>query len=162
MDFVVRDDVVAALADWEKRPNSFLRNIVYITQGSLFLKDVEKEKSLQDRIAAKESLGEWDKNIYWDTRGTEAVQIFQKDLAKRQTLGLDRHSIIADPEFVNIAEFDFSLKPGSSALKLGFEPIDMTQAGLCSPRPKISSSNNSSTDGMVFDRSEIALPPSTE
>jgi hypothetical protein len=47
-----------------------------------------------------------------------------------QAKGLDVHSVIEDPQFVNVANHDFRLKPTSPALKLGFKPFDYTQAGL--------------------------------
>ena len=46
--------------------------------------------------------------------------------------GKDHHSIYADPMFVDPGRFDFRLKPGSPALKLGFRQIDLSQVG---PRP---------------------------
>jgi hypothetical protein len=38
--------------------------------------------------------------------------------------------VIADPMFVNADAGDFSLKPDSPALKLGFKPIDTSKVGL--------------------------------
>ncbi len=46
-----------------------------------------------------------------------------------QGLGLDRHSVVADPQFVNRAADDYRLKPASPALKLGFEPIPVEKIG---------------------------------
>jgi len=46
-----------------------------------------------------------------------------------QALGLDTHSVIADPQFVDRAADNYRLKPGSPALKLGFKPIPVDQIG---------------------------------
>ncbi|MBM3499530.1 MAG: hypothetical protein FJX74_12760 [Armatimonadetes bacterium] len=46
-----------------------------------------------------------------------------------QALGLDRHSVIADPLFVDRAAGDYRLQPDSPALALGFEPIPIDQIG---------------------------------
>ncbi|MCL5103199.1 MAG: right-handed parallel beta-helix repeat-containing protein [Armatimonadetes bacterium] len=48
-------------------------------------------------------------------------------------MGYDRHSIVADPGFKNLAQFDFTLQETSAALILGFRPIDMSDVG---PRPR--------------------------
>jgi hypothetical protein len=46
--------------------------------------------------------------------------------------GNDVHSILADPEFVAVHLRNFALRPGSPALKQGFEPVDLSTVG---PRP---------------------------
>jgi hypothetical protein len=46
--------------------------------------------------------------------------------------GLDAHSVLADPMFVNPAGGDFSVKAGSPALTLGFTNFPMTGFGVTS------------------------------
>ena len=46
-----------------------------------------------------------------------------------QVLGMDRHSLIADPLFINAAQDDYRLKPESPAFKLGFKPIPVEKIG---------------------------------
>ncbi len=46
-----------------------------------------------------------------------------------QALGLDQHSVVADPLFVNRAAGDYRLKKGSPAFALGFQPIPVEQIG---------------------------------
>jgi hypothetical protein len=46
-----------------------------------------------------------------------------------QEMGLDRHSLVADPQFVDAAHGDYRLRPESPALKLGFEPIPVERIG---------------------------------
>ena len=45
-------------------------------------------------------------------------------------LGLDKHTIIADPCFVDPAKNDYTLKPDSPAFRLGFVPLDFSTVGL--------------------------------
>ncbi len=68
--------------------------------GSLWVDDVEQRKA--------DTMSEWEA---W------------------QAKGLDKHSVIADPLFVNRAADDYRLKPNSPAFKLGFQPIPVEKIG---------------------------------
>ena len=46
---------------------------------------------------------------------------------------MGRHSIVADPKFVDPARFNFALRPDSPALKLGIKSIDVSKVGLVGP-----------------------------
>jgi hypothetical protein len=50
-----------------------------------------------------------------------------------RSLGADRHSVVADPGFVDLAGGDFKLKPGSPALELGFEVFPLNRFGTRKP-----------------------------
>ena len=49
--------------------------------------------------------------------------------ASWQSLGLDKHSLIADPLFVDAEKEDYHLQPNSPAFKLGFQPIPVEKIG---------------------------------
>jgi hypothetical protein len=70
-----------------------------------------------------------DNNIYWDTSGMP-VEFKGLTLEEWQAEGFDKHSVIADPLFEDIMNFDFRLKPASPALAKGFRQIDMDAIGL--------------------------------
>lgn len=131
---VIRNNIFALSANqalWpysEKRPTTFRRNIVYLTQGELFIP--YGERSLNERLAAKESPGDWDENLYWHTGGPDRLRFYRRSFAEWQALGLDRHSVVADPKFVDPAAHDFRLQPDSPALRLGFQPLDISRVGL--------------------------------
>ena len=50
-------------------------------------------------------------------------------LAQWKKLGYDHHTVIADPLFVDAERDDYTLRPDSPALKLGFQPIDTKVIG---------------------------------
>ena len=52
-----------------------------------------------------------------------------KEWEEWRKLGLDTHSVIADPKFVDVAGGDFRLRPDSPALGLGFVPIPTEKIG---------------------------------
>ena len=69
-----------------------------------------------------------DFNLYWDPRGQE-IKFDRDSLEDWRRRGHDVHSVIADPLFADPANGDFTLKPESPALKLGFKPIDISKVG---------------------------------
>ncbi len=132
-EHVIRNNVFALGAQymlwpyWGKRPNTFTHNLIYLTQGDLI--PAFSENSLKERIQAGEPLGQWDGNLYWNPNNPD-LHFFQHGFPEWQALGLDQHSIIADPQFVNAEAHDFRLKPTSPTLPLGFKPIDTSNVGL--------------------------------
>ncbi len=58
-----------------------------------------------------------------DQQGADTWQQWQK-------LGFDKHSVFADPMFVDPGKGDFRVKPNSPALKLGFVNFEMDKFGL--------------------------------
>jgi len=65
-------------------------------------------------------------------QGLQGVSTFEE----WQESGFDKHSIIANPLFVDSDSDDYSLKPDSPAFKLGFKPIDISKVGLRGRGPK--------------------------
>jgi len=90
-------------------------------------------------------LEEVDYNLFFSDTGrfTATVVTHDKEYpAKHYTLeqwqaeGYDIHSLFADPLFVNAAAGDYTLRPDSPALKLGFRSLDLTGVGLLPDFPK--------------------------
>ena len=69
-------------------------------EGSLFASDIELNET--------ETLDEWQS---W------------------QAAGGDRHSVVADPKFLDAAKDDYRLAPESPAWALGFQPIPVEKIG---------------------------------
>jgi len=70
-----------------------------------------------------------DRNLYWST-STNAPSFAGRAFPEWQAEGHDRNGLVADPGFVDAGARDFTLRPGSPALALGFAPIDLSTAGL--------------------------------
>ncbi len=100
-----------------------LRNIIYYTkpESALFLLSGERSAPVES-----------DYNVFYcpggkfSIKGLPEVDSFE-DWQKK---GFDKHSVIADPLFVDPKNDDYSLKPESPAFKLGFKPIDISTVGI--------------------------------
>ncbi len=95
---------------------TFEHNIVYWTEGPLLHGSWRNGKFI------------FDYNLYWQAAG-KPFDFAGKSFADWQKAGYDQHSLIADPLFVAPEKGDFTLKPASPAIKLGFKPIDLSQVG---------------------------------
>jgi hypothetical protein len=96
---------------------SFLRNI-FVCDG---------EPVLSNSVTnPKDHVSESDYNLFWDVSGK------QPPLGKPAWeawlgLGLDTHSVFADPLFVDPAHDNYDLMPASPAFKLGFVKLDLSR-----------------------------------
>ncbi|MDW8352174.1 MAG: right-handed parallel beta-helix repeat-containing protein [Anaerolineae bacterium] len=115
---------------------TFERNIV-ITRGQpIFIGGYANDFSKRSLIS--------DLNLFWDVSGGEVILSGMRQSGRtapvpkfslsewQAATGNDRHSLVADPGFRDLANFDFTLAPDSPALMLGFRPIDLSDVG---PRP---------------------------
>jgi hypothetical protein len=69
-----------------------------------------------------------EQNLYWRL-DAKPVDFAGKKLADWQAAGQDKGSLIADPQCRDPLKGDFTLAPTSPALKLGFQPIDLSTVG---------------------------------
>jgi hypothetical protein len=96
---------------------SFQTNIVYFDSGVLASGDWSGGQFTMD----------W--NLYYDARPDAQAASFRlgpMSLERWRERGHDRNSIVADPRFIAPSENDFRLRPDSPALRLGFQPIDLS------------------------------------
>jgi hypothetical protein len=130
------------MADERCDHHEYLRNIIYFEPpGGAFGSGDSKSAAVfafvnwsDDRVAAS------DYNVFYKPEGDVTIKGGPADgsLDKwRKILDgrFDRRSVVADPLFVDVQSRDFRLKAGSPALKLGFEPVDVSRIGLKSDFP---------------------------
>jgi hypothetical protein len=67
-------------------------------------------------------------NLYWRVDGGE-IRFGKQTLSEWQQRGQDQGSLVADPLFVDPAQGNFTLKPGSPAARVGFQPFDLSKVG---------------------------------
>ena len=106
--------------DQQPKGEVFARNILLWKDGPLI-----KEKDWPDFKTL------WDYNLYWREGGEPVTFLSGKKLTFQQWQNrrLGKHSIVADPLFVDPHNGDFALKPDSPAHKIGFQPIDLSTVG---------------------------------
>ena len=95
----------------------FATNIVYGGSGPLVGEGVR-------RVA-----GAWSNNLWYDVRGRSAAEFDGLGWEAWAACGKETGGVFADPLFADPARLDFTLKPGSPALALGFRPFDTSAAG---------------------------------
>ncbi len=123
-DNIVKNNIFALGRDAQiqrTRPEAhqsftFENNIVYWSNGNLLAGDWSTQNVV------------FDHNTYWHTNGKEPN--FDKwTLKEWQSKKLDENSIIANPDFTNPDQNNFTVKENSPALKTGFKPFDLSKVG---------------------------------
>lgn len=109
------------------------RNIFYAPAGGCtFIDELppgrgQTTEDRRGRQLAATKQAETDRNIYFCANDRD---LGRQMLERQQRAGIDAHSLAVDPLFVDPDNGDFRLKPDSPALKLGFIPFDVSEAGL--------------------------------
>ncbi len=124
---IIRNNILAFQKEVQVRrskPEEFLaftfeNNIVLWREGRLF-GHVDKNW-FDGRVAVN-------RNVYWKMGA--AFDLAGKTWDEWRFLGHDAESVIADPMFVAPEKGDFTLRPESPALKMGFNPFDWRTAGV--------------------------------
>ncbi|MRY74768.1 right-handed parallel beta-helix repeat-containing protein [Parabacteroides distasonis] len=100
---------------------SFVNNIIYFEEGLLYM-DMIKGAWLNAQTVI-------DSNCFWDVR-TINPNFLGYNFNEWKRLGKDKHSIVADPAFVNPKGFDFRFRNMDVVKKIGFKPFDYSRAGV--------------------------------
>ncbi len=103
----------------------FEGNIIYAAGVPIY--DISRTQIAQKTVSSSRNL------IFDCTRENPAMRVFDGktlSLEDFQSAGLEDGSVIADPLFRDPKTCDFTLSPESPALKLGFQPIDISDIGV--------------------------------
>ena len=73
-------------------------------------------------------------NLYWRTTSPDTITLGGEGIAKWQER--EHGATVADPRFVSVEKDDFTLRPDSPALALGFNPFTLADAGTTIKKPK--------------------------
>lgn len=119
-----RDAQIQRTRPEDHRSFTFERNIVYWKEGKLL---AGNWKTLN--VA-------FDRNLYWREGGGE-VRFGNDTWEQWRGKGMDKHSLLANPLFVNPEKGNFQIRKDSPATKLGFVPLDLSTVG---PRREASKS----------------------
>jgi len=123
----------------EDNSDRFVRNIIVgntsmdgIAQDGDFKFAKAQDKLIEfTRPPEKEPwIRQMDYNTYFSDVGKIIAGPGDMDFVAWRAKGYGVHSVYADPMFVNPAEWDYRVKPGSPALKLGFRNFPMDRFGL--------------------------------
>ena len=109
----------------------FVRNVVSYNSPTALLARMKK-------MPTKTILAESDHNVYFNAGGALSIDLpgvpAAESFEKWRSLGYDAHSVVADPQFVDAATGDYSLRSGSPAHALGFKRIPVERIGIAGAR----------------------------
>ncbi len=126
---IVRNNIFAYGRDWQiqvTRPEPHLR---FRFEGNIVIGATERW--VQGNIGDFNFV--FDHNLYWREGGGQ-IKFGNLTWDEWRAKGMDKNSLIADPQFVDAPRRNFRLKPNSPAFSLGFKPFDLTGVG---PRKKL-------------------------
>lgn len=111
-----RDSQIQRTRVEKHRSFTFERNIVLWDTGSLLAGDWSRINTAFDR------------NTYWHVHGGE-IRFANRTWEQWRAAGMDAHSRIADPHFVDAAADDFTLAAKWAAAMTDFKPFNVSSAG---------------------------------
>ena len=119
--------------------NRINNNVYHSGKGNMYWLYTTNSPGYEDEYPAiaEKRIAEAERNVFFMEHDTyqvgdtwsETPWVITK-FDQWQKMGYDTTSVIADPLLVDPEHDDFNLQPNSPAIKLGFQPIDMTKIGI--------------------------------
>lgn len=101
---------------------TFTNNIIYQENGEIISDVWGGDNGTKINV-------DYDYNCYWKV-GDPSPEFYGLSFAEWQKSGKDKNSIIANPHFVDLVNYDFHFRNTSNARKINFKPFDYTKAGV--------------------------------
>ena len=105
--------------------NKFRRNIIVYRNPKAKLYLHIRDKFQQQNSSDYNLIWHYGYPVYMELPGIPSDRHWQE--WKRR--GFEKHSVVADPKFVNLEKDDFRLRPDSPAFQLGFQAIPIDRIG---------------------------------
>lgn len=121
------------------RSFSFTNNIVYFNNGPL----------LSSNWASVNMLSDY--NCYWNWENGK-ILFGKKTFSEWQKEGKDKHSVLADPDFTKVQNFDFTFKRRKTIRKINFQPFDYTKAGVYGSDEWVKKARMTKSRAQLFDQ----------
>ena len=125
---VVRNNIFAFSKQEIMRITRFESQLSIIFENNIMYTNGSPIYGLSKRHFTNSTVGAGN-NLIYAVDGNPMLNREYKTLDEVQKFGMDIGSKIADPCFVDAANYDFTLKEGSPAFDLGFKPIDTSDVG---------------------------------
>jgi hypothetical protein len=111
--------------EWTTRTTGSRGTVVYYADPKAML--------LAASSTTRKAVTECDYNIYFLAANQEPQIRGVGSLSEWKKLDSDWHSLVVDPQFVDVENGDYRLHPESPAFSLGFQPLPLNRIG---PRSK--------------------------
>jgi len=118
-DNLIRNNIFAFAAEGQIQRSRQEEHSSFTFEGNAVLWD--RGPLLHGQWA--EPRAHFERNLYWDASGRPLDCGRGRSFAQWQALGMDVHSLVADPRFADPAAGDFTLLPDSPLPALGFRPF---------------------------------------
>ncbi|MCY2986284.1 MAG: hypothetical protein NTY19_00185, partial [Planctomycetota bacterium] len=122
---------VANVYFWANWPNDLTVGTEWRDYEFVFKIPAQGEKGWHEQLRtfrARVDFRETSGDLWVDAVSVREVEMLD-EWASWQALGLDRHSLVVDPQFVAPEKDDYRLQPDSPAWKLGFQAIPVEKIG---------------------------------
>ncbi|WP_246151533.1 right-handed parallel beta-helix repeat-containing protein [Rubripirellula reticaptiva] len=112
--------------EWAPVTGSKVQRNIIVSHADGGRAQSERLRSGQTTVGPKLESTDMDSNLYYHPTNPNWMD---EHLQRMRAVGKEKASLVGDPLFVDPAGSDFNFQPGSPALELGIESLDVSQMG---------------------------------